>query len=222
MVNTFFTDSDPEVTAKSLDDRRLGKQRVEAKQIIDLIDGNSKTGGWKAHPAVLMWVGYSDALKDYFNIMVNEWIDRGYNNTMELYQFDLDYGIEYPKWTLNDKVLFSHQARLIQKMPSHYSTIFNPPKEYLKHGYIWPHKYSYQELENLEISELAEDYVEEVICSAVKKDQVKCSNKALYGDKCGVHKSKDWTQPICQARLKDGRPCSHKAKNGNFCGTHNR
>jgi hypothetical protein len=37
MVNTFLTHPDYEKSAKTLDNKRLGKQRVEAKQILDII-----------------------------------------------------------------------------------------------------------------------------------------------------------------------------------------
>ena len=75
MVNTFVTDSNPKIIAKNLDSRRLGKQRVEAFQIIKALEG--KTKGWKNHPATKAWEGHIEALKDYYNIMINEWISRG-------------------------------------------------------------------------------------------------------------------------------------------------
>lgn len=44
MVNTFYIDKDPKITAKILDDKRLGKQRVEAYQIIQVLQGEKKAG----------------------------------------------------------------------------------------------------------------------------------------------------------------------------------
>ena len=38
MVNTFLTNEDFKISAKSLDRARLGKQRVEAYQILNLIE----------------------------------------------------------------------------------------------------------------------------------------------------------------------------------------
>jgi len=43
-------------SAKCLDYRRLGKQRVEAKQILDVLNG--KTTAWQNHPCVKAWKGY--------------------------------------------------------------------------------------------------------------------------------------------------------------------
>ncbi len=62
-------------SAKCLDFRRLGKQRVESKQLLNALEirksGIAK-GGWVNHPATVMWEGYEDALKHYMNIMIIE------------------------------------------------------------------------------------------------------------------------------------------------------
>jgi hypothetical protein len=49
-----------------LDDKRLGKQRVETYQLIRALEGTTK--GWRNHPACVMWEKNIDALKLYFNI----------------------------------------------------------------------------------------------------------------------------------------------------------
>ena len=69
---------------KSLDWRRLGKQRVEAKQILNVLLERTDTKGWRNHPITRMWAGYESALQLYFNLCVKEWVGRGYNNNMEL------------------------------------------------------------------------------------------------------------------------------------------
>ena len=68
-------------TARVLDKTRLGKQRVEASQILDLVEGRADNT-WKYHPAVRMWQGYADALRLYYNTMLAEWEDRGCENNM--------------------------------------------------------------------------------------------------------------------------------------------
>ena len=70
-------------TVECLDYRRLGKQRVEALQIIKAL--TVPDYGWKNHPATKMWADHVPALKWYHNHCVREWVSRGYNNTMELY-----------------------------------------------------------------------------------------------------------------------------------------
>ena len=64
-MQTFLPYADFVKTAKCLDYRRLGKQRVEAFQILNILEGKTTKAGWKHHPAVLMWKGYENALKKY-------------------------------------------------------------------------------------------------------------------------------------------------------------
>lgn len=137
MVNTFLPYADFEETASCLDMRRLGKQRVEAKQIINCLeDENSK--GWKNHPAVKMWKGYVPALKHYYNIIVSEWIGQGYKNTLKFYDINID-DVEMPWWIDNEDFHRSHQASLVRKNKEHYEYIFaDLSNEYLERGYVWP------------------------------------------------------------------------------------
>ena len=51
-MQTFLPYDDFVKSAKVLDYRRLGKQRVEAMQLLKAISGQ---GGWRNHPAALMW-----------------------------------------------------------------------------------------------------------------------------------------------------------------------
>ena len=59
-MQTFLPYPDFQKTAQCLDNKRLGKQRVEARQIISTLEG--KSNGWRNHPAVKMWKGYEDCL----------------------------------------------------------------------------------------------------------------------------------------------------------------
>ena len=65
-MQTFLPES-----ARILDYRRLGKQRVEA---IRAIEGIVAKRGWTNHPA--MWLKYPDALALYGRVMCTEWIRR--------------------------------------------------------------------------------------------------------------------------------------------------
>ena len=98
-------------SAQVLDWRRLGKQRVEGMQIIKAIE-NPKPQGWKNHPIVKMWTPYVPALKQYTNIIITEWIGRGYNNNMEFYDID---NVEYPDWLGDERFHASHRANLLRK-----------------------------------------------------------------------------------------------------------
>jgi hypothetical protein len=119
-----------------LDNKRLGKQRVEALQILNTLSGKSK--GWRNHPAVLMWYGYEDALRTYHDIMVMQWMDRGFKNTMPF--LSKEYVRQYPEWmsdySVYRKIICSHRSNLLRKDPEFYG----------KYGwnvgpdlpYVWP------------------------------------------------------------------------------------
>jgi len=73
------------------------------------------------------------ALKHYTNIIIQEWITRGYNNNMEFY----DTGkIIMPDWIGNEKFHSSHRANLLRKDYEYYSQFGwteNPEKPYVWH-----------------------------------------------------------------------------------------
>ena len=139
MVNTFIPYADFAKCAKVLDNKRLGKQRVEAKQILNILTNATTTKGWRNHPVVKMWEGYEKALMIYYNTIVQEWIKRGYRNTMPF--FVVKGKISIPWFIGNKSVHLSHQANLLRKDFTYYSKYFkNVPKEYLTYTYIWPSK----------------------------------------------------------------------------------
>lgn len=153
MVITFITSSNLKKCAKNLDQKRLGKQRVEAKIILDTIlnQNNNNTKGWKNHPSTKMWMDYPDALKVYYNTMVKEWINRGYENNMKLYDVDPDV-VEWPWWFFWRPLHLSHRASLIRKNPEYYEQIFKLNKkeeDYLKLGYIWVSKLTDEQLDKI-------------------------------------------------------------------------
>lgn len=76
--------------------------------------------GWSNHPIVRMWTGYEEALKLYSNVMVEEWIRRGYRNNMEIYDIT-EPMIEYPWWLGTEEFHASHRAALLAKDYPHYS-----------------------------------------------------------------------------------------------------
>ena len=112
-MQTFLPYEDFEASVEALDYRRLGKQRVEARQILKALETG---GGWSNHPATKMWAGYTNALKHYSNVCIKEWISRGYNNTMVC----LDtVCIVYP-WWLGGEIHTTHRAALLHKDPEFY------------------------------------------------------------------------------------------------------
>jgi len=116
-MQTFLPYKNFEKSAQVLDWRRLGKQRVEGMQIINAIEQKPRKDGkpykgWVNHPCSVMWKPYVPALKHYTNIIITEWINRGYNNNMEFYETDK---IVMPHWLGDERVHSSHRANLLRK-----------------------------------------------------------------------------------------------------------
>lgn len=146
MVNTFLPYSNFDKIAKVLDNKRLGKQRVEAYQIINILTNATDKQGWRNHVIVHMWRGHTNALKLYYNTIVKEWIRRGFVNNMKLYP--LPKNIEMPWFVKNINVNLSHQASLIRK-DTFYQDKFKVPTIFLKYKYIWPSKLNKDQIEYL-------------------------------------------------------------------------
>ncbi len=128
-MQTFLPYRNFSKSAKTLDYRRLGKQRVEAKQILNAIRNG---GGWRHHPIVRLWTNYTDALCEYYDCMVIEWRHRGYVNTMPL--IDLAPSIVYPPW-LTDDFIRAHRSNLLRKDPVYYGQFgWDVPSDL---PYIW-------------------------------------------------------------------------------------
>lgn len=148
-MQTFLPYADFEGSARVLDAKRLGKQRVEVIQIVRAI---SIPGyGWASHPAVLMWKGYEEALGRYGLTMCEVWIDLGFGDTcaatiandlrrvgVERFrtQDELAESDELPPWLGMDDLHRSHQSALIRKDPERYGPLFpGVPGDI---DYLWP------------------------------------------------------------------------------------
>ena len=118
-MQTFLPYENFRKSFKVLDYRRLGKQRVEAHQVLNVLMGRTETKGWVNHPITRMWDGYEPALQLYFNLCVEEWVNRGYNNNMLLE--DITEPIIYPDWLGNERFHSSHRANLLRKDYDYYS-----------------------------------------------------------------------------------------------------
>ena len=132
-MQTFLPYPDFAQSMRSLDYKRLGKQRVEAMQLLNCLPENSSSG-WRNHPAAKMWRGYDSGLRMYMRAAILEWLDRGYNNTMVIPDEE-DY--ELPSWLhKNSLVCVSHQANLVRKDAEFYAPLF--PNADPEMPYYWP------------------------------------------------------------------------------------
>jgi hypothetical protein len=136
-------------TAEVLDRRRLGKQRVEALQILR---GLTVPGyGWRHHPAVKMWAGYEEALVRYGLEICAAWTASGRADTCELIllkdladgcdihwirtQDELGRVGDLPPWLGDEALHRSHRSALLRKDPEHYGRYFDEPPDL---PYVWP------------------------------------------------------------------------------------
>lgn len=131
-MQTFIPYTDFDLCARALDYRRLGKQRVECKQILNAIERGK--GGWANHPATRMWRGYEPALRQYMRAIILEWIARGYKNNMDIPEPE-DY--ELPPWWGREEIHASHRSALLEKDFEFYYEKWGWEDE-PKIEYIWP------------------------------------------------------------------------------------
>ena len=125
-------------SAEHLDNKRLGKQRVEVLQILKALNGESK--GWVNHPAVRMWRGYESCLAVYGILTCLEWQGRGFNDTcLEKIAAYLDifgpFSGDLPFWWDGD-IHASHRSNLIRKLPEFYGPLWPDDPDDLP--YVWP------------------------------------------------------------------------------------
>lgn len=125
-MQTFLPFPNFDRSARALDRLRLGKQRVEAVQILNALDRRKRgeRAGWQSHPAVLMWAGHEHALCIYHDAMIREWTRRGYRNNMPMLADHLDPArIDAPEWLGHERLHASHRWRLFEKDPDHYGAL---------------------------------------------------------------------------------------------------
>jgi len=95
--------------------------------------------GFSTHPIVEMWFGYEDALKEYINAHIQEWIKRGYKNTMKIYNVKAK---RYPDWISWEHFHDNHRGALIAKEIDRNEKIWYQEKEDFLNSskfvdYIW-------------------------------------------------------------------------------------
>ena len=140
-MQTFLPSPSYAESAHVLDNRRLGKQRVECKQI--LLAMSKTSGGWVNHPATKMWRGYELELTKYALAMCKEWVERGYKDTLGLYFLAMRDAYESdgrpatpPPWLGDESFHASHRSNLLRKAPDYYAQYgWSEPADL---PYVWP------------------------------------------------------------------------------------
>jgi len=138
-VQTFLPYNDFYRSGKSLDNKRLGKQRVEVLQMLNKIHGLTKGNGWTNHPCTKMWASTPNALVEYGIQICIAWRERGFKDTC-LEKIKAHYKInltnDNPIWLGRDDIHISHKSKLIQKNYTFYKPLWPEVPENLE--YIWP------------------------------------------------------------------------------------
>jgi hypothetical protein len=148
-VQTFLPYADFERSARVLDQRRLGKQRVEAIQVVR---GLTVSGyGWRHHPAVKMWRGCEEALGRYGLTCAEVWVELGHSDTTAATivadlaaagvttirtSAELAAAGALPAWLGDEAFHRSHQSSLLRKDPDFYRDRFPGVPDDLP--YVWP------------------------------------------------------------------------------------
>lgn len=149
-VQTFLPYPDFHATAAVLDPLRLGKQRVEAIQVLRALTVPGY--GWRHHPAAAMWAGYEEALTRYGLTVCAVWCETGRQDTCRhTLQADLrrTTGVDrvrteqelgragdLPPWLGDADFHRSHQSALVRKDSDHYRPHFPDVPSDLP--YVWP------------------------------------------------------------------------------------
>ncbi|MGW6536465.1 MSMEG_6728 family protein [Streptomyces sp. NPDC055051] len=149
-MQTFLPFASFDASATVLDVRRLGKQRVEAVQVLRglVVPGY----GWRRHPAVRMWSGYEEALVRYGLEICGVWTADGRADTcagMLVHDFrawqpggaprtqeQLADDGDLPPWLGATDFHRSHQSALVRKDPAFYEKRFPGVRDDLP--YVWP------------------------------------------------------------------------------------
>jgi hypothetical protein len=149
-MQTFLPWADFTASARALDRRRLGKQRVEALQVLRalVIPGY----GWRHHPAAKMWTGYEEALTRYGLEVCAVWCELGAADTCAVKltdeftrsvgrarirtQAELGAVGDLPPWLGDEALHLSHRSALVGKDPDHYAALFPDVPPDLP--YVWP------------------------------------------------------------------------------------
>ncbi|MEX5635806.1 MSMEG_6728 family protein [Parafrankia sp. FMc2] len=147
-MQTFLPYADFAASAAVLDPRRLGKQRVEALQVLRALTYEGY--GWQRHPAVRMWVGYPQAVAAYGLAICAEWTAPGRADTCaatigaDLSRAALPPRSQQalarlgllPDWLGEERLHRSHRAALVRKDPDFYGPLFGDVDPTLP--YYWP------------------------------------------------------------------------------------
>lgn len=157
-MQTFLPYPDFQRSARALDNRRLGKQRVECVQLLQALTRTKAveavTGwmtelfnpkGWVNHPAAKMWREYEVSLAEYGVTVCDEWVRREYRDTCRARIIALVPAADpstkicdapKPRWFGDEDFHAAHRSNLLRKDPEWYGQFnWTEPNNL---PYVWP------------------------------------------------------------------------------------
>jgi hypothetical protein len=157
-MQTFLPYPDFRRSAWALDNKRLGKQRVECVQLLQALTRTkvveTVTGwivepfnpkGWVNHPAAKMWKGFEPSLAEYGIEICDEWVRRNYRDSCRARIIALVPAVNpatktedalKPPWFGTDAFHDSHRSNLLRKAPEWYRQFNWVVPDNLP--YVWP------------------------------------------------------------------------------------
>lgn len=138
-MQTFMPLPGLRASARALDPLRLGKQRLEGLQILEILSGVrwdplverynlEKREGYASHPAVRMWRGFDAFLVKYVREIIREHVSRGGDDRLSprLERWfgalaPADLPVPKPRWFGDEAFHANHRAVLLAKDPAWYS-----------------------------------------------------------------------------------------------------
>jgi hypothetical protein len=133
-MQTFLPYKDFDQCAETLDNKRLNKQILESYQILKVLSGQSTSGAWRNHPAVLMWKNAEKSLLTYTRAMIKEASLRGIKTDKNEANIEALkavsghlWGTDKPVWSKAshvNRVNITHRANLYRKDYIYYAEFY--------------------------------------------------------------------------------------------------
>lgn len=173
-MQTFLPYADFQACAETLDNRRCGKQRIEALDLYRVLTQRKLGASEKqmayirhkygAHPIVKMWAGFEACLLEYGRIMCLEWIKRGFRDTtlnkLMGEQEARPEPVIKPYWLGNPRLHASHRSNLLRKDKAFYGRFGWSEPDSL--AYVWI--YEGKEHEKCKACNRVKEVNHEVLC----------------------------------------------------------
>jgi hypothetical protein len=134
----YILDASPSRSAELLATPQLYIQCKSMIKIIGMLENNDVA--CLTNRTASMWLGYTDTLKQFFNLCLIEWVKRGKSTHYTI--FPVRTNLDWPWWFAWKPLHHSHQAAFVRSYYNKYSQIFTVAQldDYMQHGLLWPHE----------------------------------------------------------------------------------